>query len=292
MEWLSDFLDWLVTDRGQESVRIGFLFLLALLIGAVLAGWITRIGIRGILRRYDRTLRDSAVLALIDAATEASVWNSLSPQEQVLANRTIGQADAQIRLLPLDGTNIAANWAAHQLNEMKRNSATFGYLLDPVVLAFRERLLYWCDRPNKAKRIFEADLDGWQQTSSESERKLLAEQEAWVAQQHQERHTGSPRNAPLPTAPAQAAQSAPPSAVPQSAQHAQHAQPAQPAPGQSAPAQPAPAQPAPAQPAAPTTPFAPASPAESSADQTPTVAASTPSEQLFDDLGMLNRDPR
>ena len=35
MEWLSDFLDWLVTDRGQESARIGFLFLLALLIGAV-----------------------------------------------------------------------------------------------------------------------------------------------------------------------------------------------------------------------------------------------------------------
>lgn len=256
MEWLSDFLDWLVTDRGQESTRIGFLFLIALLIGAFLAGWITRQGMRALLRRHDRALRDAAVLALIDAATEASVWNSLSPQEQVLANRTIGQADAQIRLLPLSGSDIAANWAAHQLNEMKRNSATFGYLLDPVVLAFRERLLYWCDRPNKAKRIFEADLDVWQETSSESERKLLAEQEAWVAQQHQERYSGEP-------------------AIPQPAPAVQHA-----------------SQPVAARSVAPSVPLAFAPPADFAADPAPTVPFSNPSEQLFDDLGALNRDQR
>ncbi|WP_111721232.1 hypothetical protein [Homoserinimonas sp. OAct 916] len=274
MEWLSDFLDWLVTDRGQESVRVGFLFLLALLIGAVLAGWVTRMGIRGLLRRYDRGLRDAAVLALIEAATEASVWNSLSPQEQMLANRTIGRADAQIRLLPLNGSDIAANWASHQLNEMKRNSATFGYLLDPVVLAFRERLLYWCDRPNKAKRIFEADLDAWQQASSESERKLLAEQEAWVAQQHQERYSDSAANTPI-----QRASAAPVPQVPQPVA-------AQPV------AQPFAAQPAAAQAATPTQPFPPAPTPQFAPDQAPTVPFSTPSEQFFDDLGALNHNQR
>ena len=116
-----------------------------------------------------------------------------------MADRAVGQADIQLRLLPIKGSAVVANWAAHQLAELKRTSATFGYQLEPALLEFRDRLIEWQHRPARARKVFLSDLDRWKAASTTSEKNLLAEQDAWAAQQHHDQHsTAQPDPVPAP----------------------------------------------------------------------------------------------
>ena len=164
----------------------------AVIVSGLLASLIARGAIKGLLSRTDRQQKASAIAALVDAATEASVWNSLTPGEQVLSDRTVGQADIMVRLLPIKGAGIAATWAGHQLAEMKRASATFGYQLDPAIAEFRDRLIEWQNKPSRARRIFQGDLERWRFENTDTDRVLIERQDAWVAQQHHEQFTPLP----------------------------------------------------------------------------------------------------
>lgn len=171
--------------------------IVAIIVASLLAAWIARGAIARLLAQHDRELKAAAIGSIVDAATEASVWNSLTPQEQVMNDRAVGMADIQIRLLPIKGSSIAADWAAHQLAELKRTSATFGYQLEPALVEFRDRLLDWQKKPSRARKIFQGDLDRWKTQNTSTEKNLLAEQDAWVAQQHHDQFA-------TPDAPAQA----------------------------------------------------------------------------------------
>ncbi|WP_426623833.1 hypothetical protein ACPPVW_14700 [Leifsonia sp. McL0607] len=188
MQWWNDFVDWLNSSAAQPAVFNAVVLAIAVIVSGWLAAWIARGALRGLLKRTDRQQRASAIAALVDAATEASVWNSLTPAEQLLSDRAVGQADILVRLLPIKGAGIAANWAGHQLAEMKRASATFGYQLDPAVAEYRDRLIEWQNNPRRARRIFQGDLERWRFESTDTDRTLLAQQDAWVAQQHHEQH--------------------------------------------------------------------------------------------------------
>ncbi|HEY0248365.1 MAG TPA: hypothetical protein VGC45_08890 [Gryllotalpicola sp.] len=201
MQLWNAFVSWF-TDSSNEPLLFALAMLfVGIIVAGLIAAWIARGTVSGILARTDRQQKASAIAALVDAATEASVWNSLTPAEQVLSDRAVGQADILVRLLPIKGSSIAANWASHQLAEMKRNSATFGYQLDPVVAEFRDRLIEWQNKPGRAKRIFSADLERWRFESGTPTGQLDAEQDKWIAQQHHERFAPSavaPAPAPAP----------------------------------------------------------------------------------------------
>lgn len=184
MQWFNDFSDWLFSASARPAVFTAGLLVVAMVVSALLAAWIARSAVRALVEQRDRDVKATAVAALVDAATEASVWNSLTPQEQVLADRAVGEADIRVRMLPIRGAAVAADWAAHQLHELKRASATFGYELEPAVFEFRDRLVDWQRRPSRARRLFQSDLERWRSTQSATERQLQAEQDAWVAGQH------------------------------------------------------------------------------------------------------------
>lgn len=161
MHWLSDFAAWLTSDGAQPIVFTAILLVLAVIVAGVLAAWISRGALISVITRTERQQKASAIATLIDAATEASVWHSLSPQEQLLSDRAIGQADTLVRLLPVRGAGIAANWATHQLSQMKRNSAMYGHQLDPAVAELRDRLIEWQYHPRRVRKTFQEDLDRW-----------------------------------------------------------------------------------------------------------------------------------
>jgi hypothetical protein len=189
MQWWNDFVDWLTSPAARPVIFYAAVLAVAVILSGLIAAWIARGALKGLLSRTDRQQKASAIAALVDAATEASVWNSLTPAEQVLSDRAVGQADIMVRLLPIKGSGIAANWAGHQLAEMKRASATFGYQLDPAVAEFRDRLIEWQNSPGRARKIFQGDLERWRFENTDSEKSLLAQQDAWVAQQHHEQYT-------------------------------------------------------------------------------------------------------
>ncbi|MGA1838394.1 hypothetical protein VD659_15850 [Herbiconiux sp. 11R-BC] len=197
MEWWNSFVSWLSSTDGRFVVSGIVVPLVAIIVAGLVAAWIASGSIKRLLAKHDRELKIAAIASLIDAAEQASVWNSLTPQEQILSDRATGQSDIQVRLLPIKGADVAANWAAHALAEMKRNSATFGYQVEPAVFEFRDRLIEWQQRPGRAKRVFEADLARWSAEDASSERELLAQQDAWVAQQHHAQYA-APATPPVP----------------------------------------------------------------------------------------------
>jgi hypothetical protein len=186
MHLWNDFVTWFTSSAARPVIFNAVVLAVAVIISGILASWIARGSIKGLLSRIDRDHKASAIAALVDAATEASVWNSLTPGEQVLSDRAVGQADIMVRLLPIKGSGVAASWAGHQLAEMKRSSATFGYQLDPAIAEFRDRLIEWQNNPARARKIFQNDLERWRYENTDTERALLAQQDAWVAAQHHE----------------------------------------------------------------------------------------------------------
>ncbi|QAY73836.1 hypothetical protein ET445_11260 [Agromyces protaetiae] len=188
MQWWNDLISWLESTAARPTVFSAAILFVAVLAAGLLAAWIASGAIKRLVAQRDRELKTAAISALVDAATEASVWNSLTPQEQVLTDRAIGQADILVRLLPIRGSDVTANWAAHQLHELKRASATFGYQLDPAVAEFRDRLIDWQRRPSRARRQFQNDLGRWRSERQRPEQELLDAQDTWVAEQHHERH--------------------------------------------------------------------------------------------------------
>jgi hypothetical protein len=191
MQWWNEFVDWLTSSDARPVLFNAAVLLVAIVVAGLLSAWIAKGALKGLISRTDREQKASAIAALVDAATEASVWNSLTPQEQVLSDRAVGQADILVRLLPIRGAGIAANWANHQLAEMKRNSATFGYQLDPAVAEFRDRLIEWQNSPSRARKIFQNDLERWRFETASPEQAVVADQDAWVAQQHHEQYTSA-----------------------------------------------------------------------------------------------------
>ena len=192
MEWWNEFVNWLTATETRPVLFTAAVVFIAIIVSALLAASITKAAVRRLIAQRDRDLKTAAIAALVDASTEAAAWNSLTPQEQTLADRAVAQADIQLRLLPIKGASTAANWSAHQLAEMKRNSATFGYELGPVVSEFRDRLVEWQNKPNRAKRVFESDLERWRFENTATEKTLLAEQDAWATRQHQEKYAADP----------------------------------------------------------------------------------------------------
>jgi hypothetical protein len=199
MQWWNDFWGWLTSQDAQSVIFTAVVLLVAIIVAGLLSAWIARGAIRGLLSRAEREQKAAAVAALVDAAVEASVWNSLTPAEQVLSDRSVGQADILVRLLPVKGAAAAADWSAHQLAELKRNSATYGYSLEPAIIEFRDRLVEWQNRPRRARRLFLDDLERWRYERTTNESTAFAEQDAWVARQHHERHTVPADTAPTAT---------------------------------------------------------------------------------------------
>lgn len=207
MQWWNEFVDWFTSPAARPAIFYAVVLAVAVILSGLIAAWIARGALKGLLSRTDRQQKASAIAALVDAATEASVWNSLTPAEQILSDRAVGQADIMVRLLPIRNSGLAATWAGHQLAEMKRASATFGYQLDPAIAEFRDRLIDWQNNPRRARKIFQGDLERWRFENTDGERSLVAQQDAWVAQQHHEQYTApatASTGAAQPEQPAQA----------------------------------------------------------------------------------------
>jgi hypothetical protein len=184
----TEFVNWFQSAAARPIIFNGAVLIVGVIVAALISALIARGAIKGLVSQSERQQKASAIAALIDAATEASVWHSLSPAEQVISDRTVGQADILVRLLPIKGAGIAATWANHQLGEMKRSSATYGYQLDPAIAEFRDRLIEWQNNPSRARKVFLNDLERWRFDSTDTERAMAAQQDAWVAQQHHEQY--------------------------------------------------------------------------------------------------------
>ncbi|MCW4384738.1 hypothetical protein OH146_03005 [Salinibacterium sp. SYSU T00001] len=192
MQWWNDVVDWINSDEGWQVISTVAIPFLAIVVAGILAALIGRGATRRVIAMTEQERRTSTVAALISAARRAARWNSLSLPEQQHAEHLIHDADTRLRLLPMNGSGMVADWAAHEITEMKRNSVSFSFQAEQSLIEFRNRLVEWQAKPGRAKKLFKADLDAWAYEAGQADQDLIAKQKEWAKQQVNE--TG-----PVPT---------------------------------------------------------------------------------------------
>ncbi|WP_208324078.1 hypothetical protein [Diaminobutyricimonas sp. TR449] len=181
MQWWNDLVDWLTSEDGWSVLTTAVFPFLAILVAGIVAALIGRASTKRVITFQDRELKAAAVSALIGVGRKAASWNTLSTQEQLHYDNLIGEADARVRLLPVAGAAAAADWAAHQLAEMKKNSAIFSFQAEQTLDEFRDRLVEWQHKPARARKQFKFDLEQWKYSQPTPEQELSVQQQEWAA---------------------------------------------------------------------------------------------------------------
>ena len=183
MQWWNEFVDWLGSDEGWRILSSVVFPFLAIVVAGFIGAMIGRSATRRVIAHHDREQRVSTVSALIGAARRASKWNTLPVPEQQHAEHLAHDADVSTRLLPVAGASMAADWAAHEIADMKKNSVSFSFQAEQSLMDFRDRLVEWQARPSRAKKLFKADLDLWAYESAQEDKGLVEKQQEWAKQQ-------------------------------------------------------------------------------------------------------------
>ncbi len=214
MQWWNDVVDWFLSAEGRQVLLTAVLPFVAILLAGVLAALIARSAVKRLIASHDRETASAAVAALIGAGRRTAVWSSLSGAEKDRIDALATESEIRVRLLPVHGSKLAADWAAHQLLELRSNSSNFSFQSEQTLLEYRDRLLAWSERPKRAKKLFALDLEAWKYEDT-TERDLAAKQQSWIEQQ--ERSTSQETATPRPAAASPAAHPAPSTPAPASA---------------------------------------------------------------------------
>lgn len=182
MVWWNEFVEWFYSDNGQKVLTSAVIPFLAIVVAGVVAALIGRGATKRLVTQRDHETRAAAVSALISAGQNAARWHSQSPAAREHAEHLANDADVMVRLLPIAGASHAADWASHQLADMRVNSVSFSYQADQTLADYRERLVMWLHKPRKARKLFAADLERWRYEDQGTDPVLL-EQQKWAEEQ-------------------------------------------------------------------------------------------------------------
>lgn len=182
MQWWNDLVDWIYSENGQRIIVSAVIPFVAIVVAGVIGALIGRGATKRLVAQRDHETRAAAVTALISAGQNAARWHSQSSAAREHAEHLANDADVMVRLLPIPGAALAADWASHQLADMRVNSVSFSYQADQALAEYRERLVLWLHKPNKARKLFAADLERWRYEEQSTDPVIL-EQQQWAEQQ-------------------------------------------------------------------------------------------------------------
>lgn len=185
LEWWNDIVQWFASSQGRTITTSVILPFVAILAAGLFAGLITRGAIKRFVARQDREAKASAVAALIAAGRKAAVWSSLTAQEQSHVEHQLSESEVRIRLLPVAGSSLAADWAAHHIASMKRNSAAYSFQAEQSLVKLQDGLIEWQFKPSRARKLFAQDLAAWKYEAPRPEDDLIDKQNQWAASQQQ-----------------------------------------------------------------------------------------------------------
>lgn len=198
MDWWNDLTDWTSSDTGWRVLSGAVIPFVAIVVAGVIAALIGRSATKRVVALQERESKNAAVAAILTAARKAAAWGSLGHDERAYADHLAEDADIRLRLLPVQGAPLAANWAQHEIADIKKNSSTFSFQADQSLAEFRDRLLDWQARPSRARKLFKADLERWKFESPDPDADLIKRQQDWNADQAEAPRTQAPAQAPAP----------------------------------------------------------------------------------------------
>ncbi|WP_420370220.1 hypothetical protein [Curtobacterium sp. L1-20] len=183
MDWWNDLTDWISSDDGWRVISGAIIPFVAIVVAGVIAALIGRGATKRVVAMQERESRNAAVAGIVTAARKAAAWGSLGHDERAYADHLAEDADIRLRMLPVAGAPLVANWTQHEIADIKKNSSTFSFQAEQSLAEFRERLLEWQARPSKARKLFKSDLERWKFDSPDPDAELISRQQDWNADQ-------------------------------------------------------------------------------------------------------------
>jgi hypothetical protein len=183
-EWWNDIVRWFNSEAGSDVLTNAILPFLAIVVAAVVATLIARGSIKRLIAQQDREQKASAIAALIASGRRAAGWSTLSAAEKDHVDHQTSEAEVRVRLLPVAGAALAADWAAHQLATMKANSVNYSFQAEQDLSDFQDGLIAWQAKPSRARKLFAQDLAAWKyEAAVPPVDDLASKQQAWTAKQ-------------------------------------------------------------------------------------------------------------
>jgi len=139
--------------------------------------------VKRLVAQQERRYKASAIETLIAAGRKAAEWHTLTAQEKSHVEHQVSEAEVRVRLLPASGASLAADWSAHKLASMKRNSANYTFQAEQDLVEFQDALIAWHAKPSRAKKLFAQDLADWKYDGGAIEDDLLVKQREWASAQ-------------------------------------------------------------------------------------------------------------
>jgi hypothetical protein len=184
MQAWNDFIEWLYSDAGWRVVSTVIVPFVAIIVATLIAVGISRASVTRILANEDRDDRASAIAVFVEVARQATQWANLPGANQDHLDSLASAASIRLRLLPSHGAAAAAEWAEHQVRQIKTNSASFSAQSDLDFTELRDRLVEWQHKPKAARRLFAADLEQFKQAvTTNVDEDLVEKQQQWAAEQ-------------------------------------------------------------------------------------------------------------
>lgn len=183
LEWWNDIVAWFTSAEGRRVFTDAILPFIAILAAGVIAALIARSSVKRLITQQERRFKASAVETLIAAGRKAAVWHTLTAQEKEHVEHQTSEAEVRVRMLPSAGASLAADWAAHKLASMKRNSASYSFQAEQDLADYQDALIAWHARPSQAKKLFAQDLADWKYDGGAIEDELVVKQREWSQQQ-------------------------------------------------------------------------------------------------------------
>ena len=183
-EWWNDIVRWFNSEAGRDVLTNAILPFLAIIVAAVVATLIARGSIKRLIAQQDREQKASAIAALIASGRRAAGWSTLSAAEKDHVDHQTSEAEVRVRLLPVAGAALAADWAAHQLATMKANSVNYSFQAEQDLSNLEDGLIAWHAKPSRARKLFAQDLAAWKyEAAVPPVDDLASKQQAWTAKQ-------------------------------------------------------------------------------------------------------------
>lgn len=162
MDWVNLFVEWLASDDGWRVLSGAVIPATAIVVAGVIAALMGRSATKRLITLQRRDALAAALGGFLLAGRRAATWNTLGDVERIQLDHLTAEAETRIRLLPIAGAGLAATWAAHELEAMKRDSAGFQFQAQQTLADYRDRLVAWSEKPRAAKKLFGTDLERWQ----------------------------------------------------------------------------------------------------------------------------------
>ena len=161
MTWGNDLLDWLASDDGWRILSGAIIPAVAIVAAGLVAALIGRESTRRLIALHRQDALAAAISGFMLAGRKAARWHGLGDVDRAQFEHLSAESETRIRLLPITGSALAAAWAAHQLESMKRDSSGFSFQAQQSLAEYRDRLVAWSEKPRSAKKLFGADLERW-----------------------------------------------------------------------------------------------------------------------------------